>query len=278
MIDHDRFALNRIACPSLGLDAFYALAKKAGLRKVELRNDIRDGQVIDGMKPREAAALAKDRGIGVVTINAVQKFNLPSMRAKAKNDLQQLLEIAKEIGCPAIVMCPNNDAADKRPADAKLADTAESLREFGPLFAKAGIVGYIEPLGFGISSLASVDVAREAIAKSGQDCYRVLVDSFHKYLGPDEMSVLEKAGKAGAVGFMHISGIDSAVPKADIRDAHRVMPGAKDIMKSKETMKALLAAGYKGDIGFEPFSEEVQKLSPDALVAALKASIDWLSA
>ena len=55
------------------------------------------------------------------------------------------------------------------------------------------------------------------------------------------------------------------------------MPGDKDVMKSKDIVKALVDSGYKGDISFEPFSESVQQLSPEELGAAIKKSIAWLS-
>jgi predicted xylose isomerase-like sugar epimerase len=39
----------------------------------------------------------------------------------------------------------------------------------------------------------------------------------------------------------------------------------------------MISLGYKGDISFEPFSADVQKMSRDALAGALKRSIEYLS-
>ncbi|MFA5852806.1 MAG: TIM barrel protein [Spirochaetales bacterium] len=277
MIDRKRFSLNRIACPSLSLPEFLDFVQKLGLDKIELRNDIRDGKVLDGMDPRRAASLMKERGLKATTINALQKFNLASGRPKAKTELAAMLATCAEINCPAVVLCPNNDAADGRSPEARLQETVDSLKEFGPMFEKAGVLGFVEPLGFGISSLASLDVAIVAIKASGFACYRVLVDTFHHYIGPDEKASLKKAAASGLVGLIHISGVESDIPAADFRDAHRIMPGPGDVMKSKEIVHALLAAGYKGDISFEPFSESVQKLPPEELKAEINKSIAWLS-
>ena len=131
-----------------------------------------------------------------MTINALQKFNLASARPKAKAELATLLATCVEIDCPAIVLCPNNDAADSRPPAARFQETVDSLREFGPMFEKAGVLGFVEPLGFGISSLASLDVAIDAIKASGFSCYRVLVDTFHHYIGPDGLESLKKSGRS----------------------------------------------------------------------------------
>ena len=277
MIDPGSFSINRIACPSLSLPDFLSFARKIGIGKVELRNDIRDGSVLDGIDPRKAAALMKERGVKVTTINALQKFNLASARPKAKAELAAMLSVCAAIDCPAVVLCPNNDAADKRPNAVRFSETVDSLREFGPMFEKAGVLGFVEPLGFGISSLASLDVAVDAIKASGFSCYRVLVDTFHHYIGPDAPESLKKAASSGLVGLVHISGVESDIPAADFRDAHRIMPDDKDVMKSKDIVKVLVDSGYKGDISFEPFSESVQRLSPEELGASIKKSIAWLS-
>lgn len=278
MVDQKRFGLNRIAAPGLGLGDFYELAAKVGIGKVELRNDIGDGAVIDGMEAKEALALATRRGVRVISINAVQKFNLASARQKARSELLRLLDLCGRIACPAIVLCPNNDAGDARDTESRFAETVDALRDFGPLFEKQGILGLVEPLGFGISSLASVGTAVKAIRLSGFSCYRIVVDTFHNHIGPDGLDELCMAAEAGLVGLVHISGVEEKIPAGDFRDGHRILPGPKDVMGSKAIMKALDAAGYKGDISFEPFSEAVQRLSPDALAGAIGASMSWLSA
>ena len=278
MIDRKRIAVNRIIAPSLSLAAFYDLAVAAGLSKVELRNDIGGKDPIDGMKANEAVALAKARGIEVSTINALQKFNLSSARATASGDLDAMLEMGQAIGCKAIVLCPNNEATDGRTQAQRAAETVEALAAFGPRFVKAGILGYVEPLGFGISSLASFIVAQEAIKKSGFDCYRIVHDTFHHHIGPDDLAILGKAYDIAHTGLVHISGVESDISASEYRDAHRILVGPADRMKSKEQMLRLEALGYKGIYSFEPFSAEVQKLGAADLAAALKKSLDYILA
>jgi 2-keto-myo-inositol isomerase len=277
MLDKKRFGLNRITAPGLGLAEFYALAAKLGIKKVELRNDIRDGQIIDGLRPKDAADLAIKHGVQVITINALQKFNLAVQRPKAKEELARLLTLCGEIGCPAIVLCPNNDSGDLRSPELRFSETVDSLREFAPMFEKAGVLGYVEPLGFGISSLASVDVAVKAIRQSGSSRYRIVVDTFHHYLGPDSIEAAQKAAEAGLVGLVHISSVEADIPASEFRDAHRLLPSAKDVMGSKAIMQAINGAGYKGDISFEPFSVQVQKMAPALVEKALKDSMSYLS-
>ncbi len=276
MLDRKRFSLNRIIAPSLSLAGFYDLAISLGLGKVELRNDIGGRDPIDDMIPRDAARLAADKGIEVISINALQKFNLPTARAKASGELDALLALAKAIGCRAIVLCPNNEAKDTRTPAEKAQDTVAALKEFGPRFEKAGLLGLLEPLGFSISSLASLVVAQEAIKKSGFACYRVVHDTFHHYIGPEDIGILGGVFDVANTGLVHISGVEAPLAKDALRDEHRVLVGSGDVMKNREQIRRLDELGYKGDFSFEPFSPAVQNLSLGELKAEVKKSLDYI--
>ena len=276
MIDKKRVGLNRVIAPALSLAEFYGLASSLGIGKVEIRNDLGGTDPIDGLKAAEASRLAADHGVEVISINALQQFNLAAARPKATAELEALLELAQGIGCKAVVMCPNNDSADARSPSARLAETVDALAAFGPLFQSAGVLGYLEPLGFGISSLASLAVAQEAIGKSGQACYRVVYDTFHHHIGPDDASVLGKGYDIATTGLVHISGVEAGIARDAYRDEHRVLVGPGDTMKSKEQMAALDQLGYRGSFSFEAFSPVIQKLGKADLAAALHKSLDYV--
>ncbi len=275
MIDITRFALNRIVCPALGLEEFFRLAADLGLSKVELRNDLPGGRITDGMAPADAAALAQKCGVQVATINALQKFNLASLKDSATRALEDLLETAAALHCPAIVLVPNNDTKDARDERTRRAETVAALSAFAPLFTRRGITGLVEPLGFAECSVRSLVTAREEIASSGASCYRTVYDTFHHYLGPDKDA---DAAMASGLGLVHVSGVEFALPKEKIRDAHRVLPGPADRMGSREQIARLEKLGYRGVISYEPFAPEVQRMPLPALTAALRASIDYLRA
>lgn len=277
MIERKRFALNRMASPSLGLEEFYCLAESAGIGKVELRNDIPGRGIIDGQTPSEAREIAERHGIEVITINALQKFNLRTLQDRLADELGSLLDLAKAIGCRAIVLCPNNDPADERPAELRQEETAENLAAFAPLFEEFGITGYVEPLGFGISSLPSPGDAARAILDSASGCYRVLLDTFHLHIGPDASSVLEDSSVTSLVGLVHISGVESDLAPSEYRDGHRVFPGPADRMKSRDQLESLLRAGYAGDVSFEPFSPEFAGMSAGAVRELLLKSLAYLT-
>ncbi len=277
MVASKRFALNRIAAPALGLAEFFEMATELGMSSVELRNDIRDGSVTDGLTGGEVLRLAKVAGVRIITINALQQFNLPGARPRALDELEKLLALCEEIECPALVLCPNNKPDDARTPERKYHDTVEALNTYAPLFSAGRILGYIEPLGFGISSLSSAETAIKAIGESGASCYRVLIDTFHSYLGPDKPEFFNNSNVIGKIGLVHISGVEAGIAKSEFADAHRVLPGPADVMRSAALVTRLEKEGYRGLYSFEPFSSEVQSMDKKKLVEALRASMNFLA-
>ena len=287
MLSKKRFSINRITCPAFSLKDFFSFTAGLGLSKVELRNDLpgkpKVEDIIDGLKPAEVSAMAKDMGIEIISINALQKFNLPSMRKDCLDELNRMLDLSAKINCKAIVLCPNNDSKDKRTPGENYTDTVNALREYGPLFAKYGIAGYVEALGFGISSTASLPAAMNAIRESGYACYKTVYDTFHHFIGPDTASMFGMDGLGASyetayTGLVHISGVEAAIEPSKMKDDHRVLIGPKDRMDNKGQVKTLASLGYLGDFSFEPFAKEVQKLKPEQLAEQLKASMKYLGA
>ena len=129
----------------------------------------------------------------------------------------------------------------------------------------------VEPLGFAECSLRSKKTAIQAIQESGYEGYRLVHDTFHHYLGPDEVVYPEHTG------LVHISGVETDIPTSQIRDAHRILIGARDIMDNKAQIRDLEAQGYTGIYSFEPFSADVQNMSLANLKEALAASLEFLT-
>ncbi len=276
MLNRSRIALNRIAYPEVGLEEFFAITAELGLSKVELRNDLPGGKIIDELAPEQVKKLAATYRIEILTINALQKFNLPANLQKATRELKELIALARSIGCRAIVLCPNNDTADTRPPERSLRDTVAALKAFRPQLEEAGMFGYVEPLGFPESSLRSLLSASQAIRVSGSGSYRMVYDTFHHYLGPDEAADVEKMLDVSLVGLVHASGVEASLDKAAMKDCHRVLVTAADRMGNVEQIARLTARGYAGNVSFEPFSEQVQRLERTAFLKAARQSIDLL--
>ena len=275
MIEKERVGLNRIILPNTPLDEFVRFAASLGLSGIELRNDLPRG-IIDHLSPESARDLFEQSAVEVWSINALQRFNVASLLPDLTEELKELIDLSKIIGCEAIVLCPNNDPADPRQAIQFFAETVRALQTFGPLFVDSGLKGYIEPLGFRESSLRSKVLALKAIREAGYPVYSIVHDTFHHHIGPEAISTLIEEYEVAATGLVHVSGVECSLAVADYRDEHRMLVGANDLLKSKEQIEVLLQLGYDGKISFEPFSKEIQSRDPEELRETLIGSIEYL--
>jgi len=277
MIQRSKISLNRIIYPKLKLEDFFKFTKDLDLNKIELRNDLPGGKIINGYTPGQLKELSKKYGVEILTINALQKFNLGAILPKTIEELKKLTNLSQFIGCKAIVLCPNNDVKDKRGLEEIFKETVKALKSFGPLFQDSGMQGYLEPLGFEECSLRSIVIAMEAIQESGYPVYKIVHDTFHHHLGPDTFETIENDYDISYTGLVHISGVECNIPVKEYRDNHRVLVTEQDRLQTKEQIKLLLKLGYAGNISFEPFSQKVQEMEIEKIKSAINHSIEYIS-
>lgn len=257
------FAINHISVPKLSVQDFFAMVRRLGADKVEIRNDVPD--VMNTVAPEDVKAAAEAADVMILSINALYPFNVWSGDLPAR--AEQMADYAAACGAKALVMCPLNDGT-KVSRD----DLVESLKNMAPILRERGLTGLVEPLGFPVSSMRTKAEAIAAIeAAGGADVYKLMHDTFHHHLAGETKFFPEWTG------LVHISGVtDPEVAVDDMLDAHRVLVDGKDRLENIPQIKALLAAGYDGPISFEPFSEEVHALGDPE--AALRESIGFVSA
>jgi len=265
-----QFALNRIIAPQLGILEFIDLANQANFQAVELRNDLKGKTVTDGLKPLQVEQAASVASVHIATINALQRFN--EKPKNHKKELEDLLKVGKALGCEAIVLCPVNGIAVDDDRSRWHDRCVEALITYADLFGEYGLLGYVEPLGFAVSSLRTKEEALRAIRESGKGSqYKLVHDTFHHYLG----------GESGfypkETGLVHISAVVEQKPMASIQDSDRVLLAPADILSSQTQVKALVEGGYKGYLSFEPFSKDVQQAPLETLLQQLDESRSLLS-
>jgi 2-keto-myo-inositol isomerase len=261
----------------LELEDFFKFVKDLDLNKIELRNDLPVGEVIDEYSPEQLKELSKKYGVEILTINALQKFNLGTILPETLKELKKLINLSLSIGCKAIVLCPNNDVNDKRGSEEIFEETVKVLKSFGHLFQDSGIQGYLEPLGFKESSLRSLVTAMRAIQESGYPVYKIVHDTFHHHIGPDTFDTIENDYDISYTGLVHISGVESNIPTYEYRDNHRVLVTEQDRLQSKEQIELLLKLGYAGNVSFEPFSQKIQEMEMEKIKSAINNSIEYIN-
>jgi 2-keto-myo-inositol isomerase len=277
MINRSKISLNRIVYPNLELEDFYKFTKDLGLNKIELRNDLPGGKIIDSYTPRQLKELSKKYRVEILTINALQKFNLAAILPETIKELKKLIILSLSIDCKAIVLCPNNDVNDKRNSEEIFEETVKTLKSFGPLFKDSGLWGYLEPLGFEECSLRSIVTAMKAIQESGYSVYKIIHDTFHHHIGSDTFDTIENDYDISYTGLVHISGVECNILVEKYRDNHRVLVTEQDRLQTKEQIELLLKLGYMGNISFEPFSQKVQEMEIKKIKSAINNSIEYIS-
>ncbi|MES2666867.1 MAG: TIM barrel protein [Pseudomonadota bacterium] len=262
------FALNRTCAPHLPLAEFITLAQTVGVKAVEIRNDIEGQEFADGMPASDLKARLADAGLKLASVNALQRFNdwTPDRAAEA----QALIRYAANLGAPGIVLCPAHLPGDDRHSDAhrRLCDGLTSLQ---PMFADAGIVGYVEPLGMRHSSMnrqAQAVAALDAIG--GRADFQLCYDTFQHFRASDD------ALFPGRIGLVHISGIARAdLGPSELTEPDRGFVFLGDRVGTIARLRAMVDAGYQGFVSMEPFSPETQ--TDPQIAERLRASLDYVA-
>jgi len=263
------FVVNHMVAPALDVPRFFDLAAGLGCRGVEIRNDLGGDVVAGGLAAEEVGRLAAGRGLSILSINALQRFN--DWTEDRAREARALADYAGRCGARALVLVPVNDAGWTPPPAERGAGLRRALSGLAPILAEAGILGLVEPLGFEICSLRSKREAVAAIDELGlADRFRLVHDTFHHHLAGEGELFPERTG------LVHISGVeDRTVPLAGLRDAHRVLVGPADMIGNAEQIRMLRAGGYCGPLSFEPFADSVHA-DPD-IAGALRASMAHLA-
>lgn len=274
-IAQNRFCINRKIAPHLSIENFFRLVNKCGLNKVELRNDMPGGKVADELTTAQLNTLADEFEIEIVTINALQSFNLPEHRTALLQKTEQMLKQAQEIHCHGVILCPNCSASDRRSAEQKEQDTLDALLLLAPLFKKYQITALVEPLGFGISSLRSHLLAQSIIHKSAVP-YKIVLDTFHYYLSDIAQTEFDALIEVNTIGLVHLSGVEETRLKSTLTDEDRIMLSEKDKLNSKQQVNNLERLGYQGIYAFEPFSSQLNTWSEADIEREIRQSIAYL--
>jgi 2-keto-myo-inositol isomerase len=249
---HMQFALNHMAAPKLGYNAFFDLALRLGVNAVEIRNDIPTA-LMGNKNAKLIGNLAKDKGITIINVNALQRWNQWS---KAKSDeAKKLAEYTALTGAKNLILVPTNDKKFRPPAEERLDGVREALTGLKSILKDHGLIGCVEPLGFVECSLRLKAEALAAIDDvGGIKRFKVTHDTFHHFVAGETEIFGDRTG------LIHVSGVVDRKHNIDtMRDAQRCLVDANDMIDNKGQVRRLMADGYKGYVSFEPFSADVHK-------------------
>lgn len=243
------FALNHMTVARLSYAQLVDLAADLGLVGIEVRNDLPQA-LFDGLDPATAGEQARAKGLRLLAVAEVKRFN--DWSADKAAEALALVKIARAAGAEAVSLIPRNDGLGMGNGE-RQANLRVALRDLKPMLEDHGLVGMVEPLGFPICALrykAEAVEAIEALGATGR--FKLVHDTFHHTLagGGDYFPA--------HTGIIHISGvIDPALSVEEMGDQHRILVDDKDRLGNVEQIRALRAAGFTGPISMESFAPEV---------------------
>ena len=263
-----KFGFNHMVSPSLTPEQLVDAAVAAGAVAIELRNDIGANSLNDVDTARRVRAKAAEWGVAIRSVNALYPFNV--WNDERARQTENLARLAAACGAAGLVMCPLNEGKLLEETPEKAAGLRAALKGAGAILGDFGLKGFVEPLGFPVSSLRFKRAAVDAIDDVGAaDVFSLVHDTFH-HRGAGEREFF-----AARTGLVHVSGLeDPAIGFAEMLDAHRVLVGPKDRLDNVGQLRALYADGFDGIVSFEPFAKQVHDLADP--IAAVRASMAHL--
>jgi 2-keto-myo-inositol isomerase len=260
------FALNHMTVARASYAQLLDIAGKLGCVGVEIRNDLPQ-RLFDGLPPAEGGALAREKGLRLLAVAEVKRFN--DWNEGKRAEALRLMRIAQSAKAEAVSLIPRNDSGGmgngERQANLRLA-----LRNLKPMLDDHELVGLVEPLGFDSCALRYKSEAVDAIeALDAANTFRLVHDTFHHHLAHGGPIYPEHTG------IVHISGVvDPALSIPEMADGHRKLVDAEDRLGNIKQIRALQRAGYTGPVSFEAFAQEVHACADP--VASLRKSIEFI--
>ena len=248
-MNYNIFSLNQILCPDIAFEEFILFTKKLNINFIEIRNDIKTNLIAQN-EPIKIKNICNDNQINILSINALQKFNI--WNKEREDELILLCKYAEKANINSIVLVPLNDGSIKSENE-KLNLLNHSLIHINSILKDYNRIGLVEPLGFHQSSLRIKSIVSNIINDLQTDRLKLVHDTFHHFLAN------ESDFFPSLTGLVHLSGVSNLYKDIDLKDSHRSIVDNKDIIENISQIKTLLNNNYKGQFSFEPFSEELIK-------------------
>ncbi len=244
-------------------------AAGAGFDAIELfDNDL----IGSPLAPREVAARCADLGLEIALFQPVRDVEgvAPDAFEAVLHRLRTKLGVMAELGTTTLLACSN--ATPGAVDDLDL--SAEQLHRVGEVAAEAGVTVAFEALAWG-RHVNRVGQAWEAVVRADHPAITLAVDTFHLLARGDDGSAL--AGIPGdRIGFLQVAD----APWLDMNllewsRHHRCFPG-QGTLDVTGVVAATLAAGYRGPLSLEVFSDVVRETDPDVTARDAMRSLVFL--
>jgi 2-keto-myo-inositol isomerase len=179
-------------------------------------------------------------------------------------ETRRLVEIARAIGAPSIVVVPGRtDVFDRRAA---VGETIGVLRQMADVAADVSLA--FEFLGKPGCAVPLLDMACEIVDGVGSAHVGLVIDTFHFYAGGSRLEDIAEV-PVDRLLVVHVNGCED-LPKPGLTDAHRLYPG-EGAIPAVEILTALRERGFDGTTSIEIFRPEYWAQDPRQVAATARA-------
>jgi sugar phosphate isomerase/epimerase len=253
-----------LAPPDMGVAEFMAHAKYAGAEGVGLTV-----ASLNAHSPEQLAALARDNGLFISSLNSAGYFLFADAGAQAKQaELnKRLLDAAARMQSDWLVVITGGILDSGMSLEGARARVAEEIGRLDETAATAGIRLAVEPVHpVDLTAKGCINSIGQALKiVRGLPSTAIVVDIFHSAWDPDLWQLPALAGDK--LAFVQVC--NWYEPTADEKP-QRDLPSA-GVMDLAGWLSAMLRSGYRGTIEFEMFDRHRRgRAVPEILCHALE--------
>ena len=267
-----KLALNGATTMRADLATDLAAAKAAGFDYLE----IWAAKLRAFLKERsttELRDLFDESGLSPLSINSIEHITFRDEQAyeSIKRECEELSRIAKEVGCPCIVVVPGPLRNGGVSRDTVIAESVKVLNELCDISAEHGVTLAFEFLGQPDCSVPTLDLAAEIVREAGREDLGLVIDSFHFYAGGSTFAMIE-ALDPKLIQIFHINDAED-LPRTQLEDRHRLLPGL-GILPLRDMLSSFRHIGYDKVASVEIFRPEYWERDPFELARDARAATE----
>jgi sugar phosphate isomerase/epimerase len=216
-----------------------------------------DEYLAAGGKLPEIRRILSDYGLTVPTMIYLKDWFDATGRARTKaiDACRQRMEMAAEIGAPAVIAGPPSGPADREQG-------AENYRELLNIGAGLGVRPAFEFLGF-VDEFTKIEDALDVMVRTAHPDACTVLDPAHIYRGGGSVESISKL-TASQIAVCHFDDCPADVPRDRLGDSNRVMPG-DGVLDLAGYLQRVREIGYAGFLSLELFRPDLWAQDPVAV-------------
>jgi 2-keto-myo-inositol isomerase len=257
------------------LETDVAVSARAGFKALEVWTAKMD-RYLANHPLADLKALFVDHGVQPLALNSLEFITFRGDEyPRVQKRLHELGGIAREIGCPTVMVIPSPLPAHQTTWPEVLDESVRVLSDLSDIACQYDLQLSFEFLGFGWCSVRTPRAAFEIIQKVARDNVGMTFDAAHFYGGGGLLDEIDQLDPERIFAF-HLDDLEDT-PKEAITDATRVLPGS-GVLPLDEICARLKGIGYNGSCSIELFRPEYWDWDPQELATkAREAAMQVLS-